>query len=226
LPLLQNLDIADFQIVDMSVLGCMMQFERIHFPPLGKPRIRGPSSMSNRASRGLTLIELMVTLCVAVVLMAIAAPSFQQLIATNQLRTTSNELAVALAYARSEAVKRGWPTTICASTDTPSASPSCSGGNNWGQGWLVFVDYDGSGTAATSAGYPNDVLLRVGGASVSGLVVTPSTNFFSYINYDPRGGPAGTSSGGGSFAFCLGGMSRTLSINTTGRLVVQQGTCP
>lgn len=55
--------------------------------------------------RGLTLIELMVALAVAVVLLSVAVPSFFQSTARARLEGAVNELAVDLQYARSEAVR-------------------------------------------------------------------------------------------------------------------------
>ncbi len=59
-----------------------------------------------RQARGFTLIELMVTLTVAAILLAIAVPSFTYLTVSSKLTTTANDLVAALNVARSEAIKR------------------------------------------------------------------------------------------------------------------------
>ena len=57
-------------------------------------------------SRGFTIIELMITLVVAAILLAIAIPSFNYLTVSSKLTTTANGLVNALGIARSEAIKR------------------------------------------------------------------------------------------------------------------------
>jgi type IV fimbrial biogenesis protein FimT len=55
----------------------------------------------------------MVTLAVAAVLLVIAVPSFLNLILTNRLVTTTNEMVTAINTARMEAVKRNAGTQFC-----------------------------------------------------------------------------------------------------------------
>lgn len=55
---------------------------------------------------GFTLIELMVTIAVAAILLAVAVPSFRHLIISNRLTTAANEVVTALTVARSESIKR------------------------------------------------------------------------------------------------------------------------
>ncbi len=55
--------------------------------------------------RGYTLLELLVTLVIAGILLAVVIPGFRGMIERNNVSTTSNELVSALLYARSEAVR-------------------------------------------------------------------------------------------------------------------------
>lgn len=77
--------------------------------------------------RGFTLIELMVTVAVLAVMASLAAPSFQQLLAAQRVRTTGYNIVGDLVLARSEAVKRGENVTL-----TPVSG-------DWTQGWSVNV---------------------------------------------------------------------------------------
>ena len=89
-----------------------------------------------RRRRGLTLIELMVTLAVAITLLAIGIPAFQGLEANSRAAAQANALVTALNLARSEAVGRGMPVTVCARLD----DATCGGSGGWANGWLVFTD--------------------------------------------------------------------------------------
>ncbi len=58
------------------------------------------------SSRGFTLIELMVTIAVLAILMAIATPSFTDFFQRYRLRGAADDVATLLAVARSDAVAR------------------------------------------------------------------------------------------------------------------------
>ncbi len=105
-----------------------------------------------KKQRAFTLIELMITLGVAVILFAFAAPAFQELRKNNRLTAAANEFLASANLARSEAIKRGRVATLCASTTTMAATPVCSNGNDWTVGWLVWVDLNGSGGGQPEAG--------------------------------------------------------------------------
>ena len=93
-------------------------------------------------SRGLTLIELMIAVAIAAVLMALAAPSFQQAINGNRLAGAAGDVIGALQLARSEAIRANRRTVLCRSSD----GSSCDTTNAAWPGWIVFVDDDGDGT--------------------------------------------------------------------------------
>ncbi len=85
------------------------------------------------AYSGFTLIELIVTVTIAGVLMSLAAPSFSNFVKNNRLSSQANAIMADLAFARSEAVKRGAPVTICRSKD----GAGCLSGTEWDEGWIV-----------------------------------------------------------------------------------------
>ncbi len=85
--------------------------------------------------RGFTLIELMVAIAVLSILLSMAAPSFQSLIAQSRLTAISTQLRSALLTARSEAIKSNRQVTVCASED----QSSCSNGS-WSSGSIAFID--------------------------------------------------------------------------------------
>jgi len=88
------------------------------------------------AGRGFTLIEVMVTITVAGILLAIGVPAFQSFVQNDRDIGQANSLVGSLNYARSEAIKRGSPTGI---TVCPSAlGLACDVGSTaWAGGWIV-----------------------------------------------------------------------------------------
>ena len=96
----------------------------------------------SRFPRGFTLIELLITIAVAAILLTVAIPSFRDFLLNSRMTTQTNEFVLALAYAKSEAVKRGIPVTVCSRAN----DAACAGNTTWDGGWLVFVDNDGGGT--------------------------------------------------------------------------------
>lgn len=106
----------------------------------------------NKHNTGLTLIELMVTLAVAIILLSAGIPLMQGFIAKNRSTTEANALVSALNLARSEAVKSGAPVTVCPVDDPAAENPGCGTGDvlNWTNGFLVFLDENGNRTVDSS----------------------------------------------------------------------------
>ncbi len=159
-----------------------------------------------RQQRGFTMIELLITITIAVILLTIAAPSFQSFIAQNRVESASNQLLASFAYARSEAIKRGARITVCKSSDAANC-----GGAGWEEGWIIFLDSDNSGTRENT-----ETLLRVFPAQPSGVTIRGNNNFVNRVSY--LAGGASTSFG--TFAVCNGSSlsgSRAITINKTGR---------
>jgi type IV fimbrial biogenesis protein FimT len=88
------------------------------------------------AQRGFTLIESMIAIAVMLVLMAIAVPSFRDASHRSQVRSASNDLVTSAHFARSEAIKRNAPVTMCTSSD----GEHCTGSGSWEQGWIIRGD--------------------------------------------------------------------------------------
>lgn len=91
------------------------------------------------ASRGFTLIELMVTVALVAILLAIGIPSFKAVISANRLSAAANEMVASVQQARIEAIRRNAQTVMCRTTDGATCA---TGTASWSQ-WLTFVDLNG-----------------------------------------------------------------------------------
>lgn len=76
---------------------------------------------------GFTLMELLVTITIAGILAAAAAPSFSSLISSQRVKTASFDLVAALTQTRSEAIKRNADVSMV----------PASGG--WANGWTICL---------------------------------------------------------------------------------------
>ena len=90
------------------------------------------SSATRTGGRGFTLIELMVTISLMAIILAIAAPNFVGYRRNAELSSISNSFLAALNAARTEAMKRNMFALV-----TPQTSD-----NDWSKGRVVFVDTD------------------------------------------------------------------------------------
>lgn len=116
---------------------------------------------TRRTTNGFTLVELMTTLAIGALLVTVAVPSFNSMLANNRISQLANEFVFAINYGRSEAAKLNQRVVMCYSEDPTAAAPVCNGavGTN-PPGWLLFATADG-GLAFNSADN-NFTLLRVG----------------------------------------------------------------
>jgi type IV fimbrial biogenesis protein FimT len=93
-----------------------------------------------RRLSGFTMVELLITIAIASILMAVAVPSFNQMIVSSRLTTQANDLVSAVNLARSEAIKRNASITLCSADDVDATE--CAGAGDW-EHWIVRT---GTGT--------------------------------------------------------------------------------
>ncbi len=91
-------------------------------------------------TQGFSLIELITTMAIAGIFMAIAIPSYQSIISSTGISAEVNDLYRDLEFARSEATKRGLNVAVCPSSN----GSSCSTQASWASGWIVMVPSAGS----------------------------------------------------------------------------------
>jgi len=149
----------------------MNRSERTIQPTPLNPQIKGTATHTSWRSQGFTLIELMITLTVAVILIAIAIPSFNYLTVSSKLTTVSNDLVTALNTARMEAIKRNNLITTCSNTGNGTDALGAACGTQAGAVYATLSD----GTAT---------LVRAG---IVGLTPPISIQNFTRLNFSGEG---------------------------------------
>ncbi|SFD07962.1 type IV fimbrial biogenesis protein FimT [Thiohalospira halophila DSM 15071] len=164
---------------------------------------------------GFTLVELMVVLAVFTILASAGIPALQSMVADHRHAAYVNTLVGHIQRARTEAVRRGHPATLC-----PSADASTCDNGGWQDGWLLFADEDGDGSVDTG-----EDLLAIG-EDLPGSRTAYNRNRLTFL-YD------GTTPFNGTFTLTLCDASQArvtrLVISRGGRLRKVNGTpsnCP
>jgi len=178
-------------------------------------------------SSGFTLVELMVTLAIAIILLSVGVPSFTGTIENSRLTTAANKLISATNLARSEAIKRGVRVTACKSSN----GTACTASGDWAQGWIVFTDEDNNATYNNAT----ETLLRVAGKLGKNLTLTGDANVGDYISYVGGGQSQLSTADGGGFqtgtlSLCddrTGNFGKDIALSSTGRLSLStEVACP
>ena len=186
-------------------------------------------AMYKHMSNGFTLLELLITIFVVAILISVGVPSFTRTIQTSRMASSANDLVTSMHRARTEAVKRRVPVTLCASNNPLAPAPVCNIGGNM-VGWVVFVDdadINGNGqpdgNTMIDAG---EIILEAHAALPAQLTIRSDA---AYVSFTPNGfrrdGPLGPSvtmvlfcdargnvNQGGS-----GSAARMLMVSVTGR---------
>lgn len=163
--------------------------------PTAPPGCRG----ARARARGFTAIELMATVAILGILVALALPSFNTLVERFRVSRAQEDFASTYYFARSEAIRRGGAVVM-----KSAAGNACTpaGAADWGCGWLVFHDANGDGEQNADS-EAEETLQR--GALPNGLQLTmrparaqlsfdrwgfPENNRFFHLETRPRGAAA------------------------------------
>ena len=128
----------------------------------------GATKPKGSPQSGFTLIELMVTMAVLAILAVVAVPAMTMLINGNRLSGMNDELTASVQLARSEAIRRNAPVTVCGSAD----GTTCAAVTDWNR-WIVLGR--DNATATNQVIRDNDAIgpVEVSGPA-AGLVFRPS----------------------------------------------------
>ncbi|MEL7185700.1 MAG: GspH/FimT family pseudopilin [Pseudomonadota bacterium] len=131
--------------------------------------------MKKTTQSGFTLYELLTTVLVIGVILALGVPNMTAFRQNSTMTALANDLHSSFHLARSEASRSRAIVTICSSTNSMTANPSCGG--EFEDGWIVFADTDGD--IAVDGG---EAILRRFPAANTDIAINSGGNddYFSY----------------------------------------------
>lgn len=171
---------------------------------------------------GMSLLELLIVIAMISILTVIAVPQYHAMVMDTRISSNVNEFLAANAFARAEAIKRGRLVTICRAVGADTGTDACSQastanhkGDDWGTGWLVFVEGSSKTSDIGTFGKDDEILSRQGELSA----YTEGSSTGSKITYSPLGEPINMHGANVKF-FYKGDFRRVLCIARTGRIRV------
>lgn len=89
------------------------------------------------AMRGFTLLDMLIAVIILALVLGIAIPGVTHAVARVRAVSARTALTAALIDAQRNATVLGRQVVVCAGNDS-----GCSGGTDWSEGWIVFIDDD------------------------------------------------------------------------------------
>lgn len=97
-------------------------------------------SSNAKLSEGVTFIEMLVVLAIVALTLSLGSYLLQPLLQRSKIKSEAHRMLGAINLARSEAVLRNVPVTLCPSSMHRSQQAVCAG--NYSDGWIVFSNAD------------------------------------------------------------------------------------
>lgn len=173
--------------------------------------------------QGLTLIELLVVIALVALITAIGIPSYQSILRYNRTAAEANALVGDLAFARSEAVKRGVNVTLCPAQQQGTDYQCLNSGSDWQGGWAVLVG-NPNAAASTPLRIQGSLQSAFGSADALTSNIDPTVVTFDRYGITTNSQTIALRNDGGSSAPCLvisqtgrvrsGMMAENAAINT------------
>ncbi|PSV19665.1 type IV pilin [Photobacterium leiognathi subsp. mandapamensis] len=157
-----------------------------------------------KQQRGFTLLELVIAVSVMSIMLAMAAPSFSQLIETNKIKRLATEVEWLLVQAKSEAIMRGRNIYVSHLIGT---------GNQW-----CLVVSESATDSNTCIDLPNNVIGKVDSQNFK-LATFSSVGGAKKFYYEPIYGKPKSFPANGHYSFSLGEYKfKTVLYSLTGRI--------
>jgi len=142
------------------------------------------------------------TLLVGGIILGFGVPNVMEFQRNSAMTAAANDLVTATLMARTEAVKRQAPVTLCLSDNPTAVAPTCSNGAVFGsatRGYVVFVDennnFDADGARVLTDGTDNNHTIDAG-ELVLGQTAAPGATTrvrvsanCGYVTFGPTGFP-------------------------------------
>jgi type IV fimbrial biogenesis protein FimT len=173
------------------------------------------SGRSTSRQSGFTLVELIISIAIVAVIAGLGIPSFVDMIRDNDMVSRANSVMAGVQLARSEAIKRSRPVSICPSTD----GATCTGGGNWAAGWIVFTDTNSTGNPAVSQ------VLRETSNKTSVSSVSGSPDFIRFMGTGLRASGSAQAVIDLERPSCGQQEGRTITVSATGRTSAAKKDC-
>lgn len=122
-----------------------------------------------KQQKGVTLVELMVTVSIVAIILAFVGPSIQGILIKNRIVAEINETSSLLQYARHHAIDEQAQVVVCPSIDYSVCT------TNWNNPKIVFIDEDDNGIR----GATEELLVTIAATSAASLM-TNTTNIIKF----------------------------------------------
>jgi type IV fimbrial biogenesis protein FimT len=204
----KNVSNARFSVCEKEPFVCsknrhLIPFVGINIPSSHFYRTIIRTAFVRSRSKGFTLIELVVTMAIAIILVSIAVPSFRTTAQNSRITAHANDFVSDLSLARSEAIRRRSNVVVC----TSNTGTSCTAGGNWSAGRVIM-----SGLNVLRYREPL-------GATTDSL---NDTSGFDSYTFDYHGA---VTPGATTFIFCDGrgaAYGKVLSLNAVGQITISK----
>jgi len=96
--------------------------------------------VNKKRQRGVTLVEMMITLAIAAILLTLVAPNVQSILTKNKITAEINDVSGLLQFARYTAIDEQTTVVVCPTSDFENC------GADWNAPKMVFVDNNANAT--------------------------------------------------------------------------------
>ncbi|MCY7295931.1 GspH/FimT family pseudopilin [Alteromonas sp. a30] len=167
-----------------------------------------PNSSQQKYAKGLTLIELMISIAIMSILITAVGPMVRDILIQNRLIGQINELSAVVQLARHSAINEQVTSIVCPSSDFTTCTA------DWNLPKMVFLDLDADGIRDD-----NEDILGGTSRSVSNYNLSGPAGVISFQGSGATASPA-------SLRLCHdsneAGFARALTISLQGRVRVSQ----